>query len=119
MPIKVSKSKKTLNVKNKSYGSLIHNDLHLTRFRCKNVISRHVHKEFAFFQLGMKSNFLKLVQNISYISFTFLHVLGENENVINVTTNEIIQVLTKNALMECGKTIGAFIKFNGMTTYLK
>jgi hypothetical protein len=80
-----------------------------------NVISRNVPKEFALFQLGMKSNFLKLVQNISYISFTFLHVLGENENVINVTTNEIIQVFTKKSFMENGKTIGAFIKSNGMT----
>jgi hypothetical protein len=81
-----------------------------------NVISKNVTKEFAFFQLGIKSNFLKLVQNISYISFTFLHVLGENENVVNVITNEIIQVFKKNSFMEHGKTIGAFIKSNGMTT---
>lgn len=81
-----------------------------------NVISRNVPKEFAFLQLGIKSNFLKLVQNISYISFTFLHVLGENANVMNVTTNEIIQVFTKKSFMEHGKTIGAFIKSNGMTT---
>jgi hypothetical protein len=81
-----------------------------------NIISTNVPKEFAFFQLGIKSNFLKLVQNIPYISFTFLHVLGENENVINVTTNEIIQVFTKNSFMERGKMRGAFIKSNGMTT---
>ncbi len=81
-----------------------------------NAIFKIVPKEFAFFQLGIKFNFLKLVQNISYISFTFLHVLGENENVINVTTNEIIQVFTKNSFMERGKMIGAFIRSNGMTT---
>jgi hypothetical protein len=81
-----------------------------------NVISRNVPKEFAFLQLGIKSNFLKLVQNISYISFTFLHVLGENANVMNVTTNEIIQVFTKKSFMEHGKTIGDHNVFGMMSS---
>jgi hypothetical protein len=81
-----------------------------------NVISRNVPNELTFFQLGIKSNFLELVQNISYISFTFLHVLGENENVINVTTNEIIQVLTKKSFMEHGKMIGDHNVFGMMSS---
>jgi len=52
--------------------------------------------KFEFLQLGIKSNFLKLVQNNMYVSFMNLHVLRKNEDVINVMDHEIIQVFTKN-----------------------
>jgi hypothetical protein len=42
--------------------------------------------EFTFFQLGIKANFLKFVQNKAYMSFMLFQVLRKNENVINVTS---------------------------------
>jgi hypothetical protein len=38
--------------------------------------------KFSFFQSGIKSNFLKLVQNRRSIPFMVLHVLIENEDVV-------------------------------------
>jgi hypothetical protein len=52
--------------------------------------------EFAFLQLGIKSNLFELVQNKSNMSFMFFHVLEKNKDVINVTNHEIIQVFLRN-----------------------
>jgi len=41
--------------------------------------------KFMFLQLGIKSNFLKLVSNKLNMFFMFFQVLGVNEDVINVT----------------------------------
>ncbi len=82
MSIKVGKSKKTLNILNKSQGSLINNGLDLTRVH-ENVISRNdvVQEfhfrliEFTFLQIGIKFNFLKLLQHKTYMVFMICHVL--------------------------------------------
>jgi hypothetical protein len=44
---------------------------------------------------GVKLDFLELVQNKTYMLFMVLRVLGENENVIDGTNHEIIQIFVK------------------------
>jgi hypothetical protein len=59
------------------------------------IISKDdVTKEFHF---GVEFDFLKFVQNKTYISFIVFHDLRKNGNVINVTNHKIIQIFTKNA----------------------
>ncbi len=103
--IKVEKSKKTLNISNRNKGSPINNGLSLTRVHA-NITSRddvaqesHFRlMEFTFLQLGIMSNFLKLLQHKTYMVFMICHVLWENENVINVAHYKIIQVFTKHII---------------------
>jgi hypothetical protein len=108
MLIKVGESKKTLVIMNKSYGNPIHNFLDLMRIHAnaisKNNILKEFHfdaMEFAFLQLGVKSNLFELVQNKSNMSFMFLYVLEKNMDVINVTNHEIIQVFLKTSFIKC------------------
>jgi hypothetical protein len=54
--------------------------------------------EFTFFQFGTKFNFPKLFQNQMEMVFMVLHVFGENEDIIDVTNHEIIQVITKGII---------------------
>jgi hypothetical protein len=70
MLIKVGKSKKTLDILNRSWSSLINNGLNLTRIHAnaisKDNITQKFHfrlMEFTLFQFGIKSNLLKLLQN--------------------------------------------------------
>jgi hypothetical protein len=80
--IKVGKSKKLLNISNKSWSNPINNGLNFTRIHA-NAISRddvtqEFHfklVEFTFFQFGIKSNLSKLLQNQTYMVFMVLHVL--------------------------------------------
>jgi hypothetical protein len=44
--------------------------------------------EFIVFQLNVVFNFFELVQNKSNMLCMFLHVLGKNEDVINVTNHK-------------------------------
>jgi hypothetical protein len=62
--------------------------------------------ELTFFQLNVKSNFLKLVQNKPNMLFIFLHVLGKNEDVIDITSHSIVHVSTKNIVHQILKKIG-------------
>jgi hypothetical protein len=57
--------------------------------------------EFTHFQFGVKCNFSKFFQNKMYMVLMDLHVLQENEDVVNVTDYEIIQVLTKKLFIRC------------------
>jgi hypothetical protein len=105
--IEVFKSKKALNIMKKSWGNPIHDGLDLERIHV-NVISRYnISKEFhfnlmefAFFQLRVKSNFSKLVQNKLKMLFMFLRVLGKNGDVIDVTNHKIIQVFMEKNFIE-------------------
>jgi hypothetical protein len=54
-----------------------------------------------------------------YMVFMVLHVLQENEDVINVANYEIIQVLTKNIVHRMLKDNMWVGKANGITTYSK
>jgi hypothetical protein len=66
--IKVGKFNKTLEITNGSWGTLVDNGLNLVRIHV-NAISKddviekfHIDlMKFTFFQLGIKSNFFKLV----------------------------------------------------------
>ncbi len=51
--------------------------------------------EFTFFPFGIKSNLSKPLQDQTYMTLMVLHVLWENEDVIDVTNHEIIQILMK------------------------
>jgi hypothetical protein len=112
-PIEVNKSRKTLNFTNKSWGNPIHNGLDLMRIHV-NTISKIIYlrnstfglMELTFFQLNVKSNFLKLVQNKPNMLFIFLHVLGKNEDVIDITSHSIVHVSTKNIVHQILKKIG-------------
>jgi hypothetical protein len=95
--IKICKPKKTLNITNRSWGSLVHNSLNLVKIHVHTISINDVTKEFhfslmklTFLQFGIKSNFLELFQNKSNMLFMLFKVLGANENVINVTNHEII-----------------------------
>jgi hypothetical protein len=44
---------------------------------------------------GVKLDFFKLFQNKTYMLLMVLHVLEENENVIDGTNHEIIQIFMK------------------------
>jgi hypothetical protein len=86
--------KKTLNFTNKSWGNPIHNGLDLTRIHVNAISKDNIPKEFTFglmeftfFQLNVKSNFFKLVQNKPNMLFIFLHVLGKKEDVIDITNH--------------------------------
>jgi hypothetical protein len=61
---------------NKSWGSPVHNGLNLARIHADAIFIIDVAEEFhfslmkfAFFQLGIRSNFHELVQNKSNMSF--------------------------------------------------
>jgi hypothetical protein len=54
--------------------------------------------EFTLLQFSVKSNFLKKFQNQKYMVLMVLHVFQKNEDVINVTNHEIIQVFTKDII---------------------
>jgi hypothetical protein len=51
--------------------------------------------ESTFFQVGIKTNFLELFQNKTYMALMVCHVLRENEDVIDVTDHKVIQILMK------------------------
>ncbi len=80
--IQVGKSKKTLNISNRNKGSPINNGLGLMKVHA-NAISRddvvqETHfrlMEFTFLQLGIMSNFSKLLQHKTYMVFMIYHVL--------------------------------------------
>jgi hypothetical protein len=68
--IKVDKSKRTLNISNRSWRSPINNGLNFTRIRVNAIFRDDVTQEFHFklmeftlFQFGVKSNLSKLLQN--------------------------------------------------------
>ncbi len=97
MLIKVGKSKKTLDILNKSWNSPINNGLNLARIHVNAISRDDVTQEFHFrlmeftlLQFGLKSNLLKLSQNETYMSLMVVHFLWENEDVIDVTDHEII-----------------------------
>jgi len=76
MLVKISKPKKTLNIMNRSWGNPIHNGLNFARVHVYTIFQIDATEEFhfslmkfTFFQLGIKSNFPKLVQNKSNMSF--------------------------------------------------
>ncbi len=75
--------------------------------------------KFTFFQLGIKFDFSKLVQNNLNMSSMLFQVLGENEDVINVIDHEIIQVLMKNIIHEVLKDSKCIRKANGHHNILK
>jgi hypothetical protein len=84
---------------NKSWGNPIHNGLDLIRIYVNTIFINNIPKEFDFglmefasLQLNIESNFSELVQNKSNILFMFLHVLGKNEDIINVKNHEVIQI---------------------------
>jgi hypothetical protein len=52
--------------------------------------------KISFFQLSIESNFLKLVENKTSMPFMGLHVLRENEDVVNVTSHKIIPIFMKS-----------------------
>jgi len=52
--------------------------------------------KFSFFQLGIESNFFKLVENKTSMPFMVLHVLRYNEDVVNVTSHKIILIFMKS-----------------------
>jgi hypothetical protein len=91
----------------KSWGNPIHNGLDLEKIHANAIyrynISKEFHfnlMEFAIFQLRIKSKFSKFVQNKLKMLFMFLHVLGNNGDVIDVTNHEIIQVFNENIFIE-------------------
>jgi hypothetical protein len=107
MLIEVGKSKKILNIMKKSWGNPIHNGLDFERIHMNAIsrynISKEFHfnlMEFAFFQLKVKSNFSKFVQNKLKMSFRFFHVLGKKGDVIYATNHKIIQVFMKNIFIK-------------------
>jgi hypothetical protein len=51
--------------------------------------------KFTKLMFGVKLDFLKLVQNKTYMLLMVLHVLEENENVIDGTNHEVIQIFVK------------------------
>jgi hypothetical protein len=111
--IEVFKSKKALNIMKKSWGNPIHDGLDLERIHVNAIsrynISKEFHfnlMEFAFFQLRIKSNFSKLVQNKLKMLFMFLRVLGKNGDVIDVTNHKIIQVFMEKKFIEYRKMVG-------------
>jgi hypothetical protein len=55
-------------------------------------------REFTFFQLNVEFNFFELIQNKSNMLFMFLHLLGKNDDVIDVTNHKIIQVFMENII---------------------
>ncbi len=54
--------------------------------------------EFTFLQLGIMSNFSKLLQHKMYMVFMIYHVLWEDQNVIDVSHHKIIQIFTKHII---------------------
>ncbi len=63
--IKISKPKKTLNITNRSWGSLVHNGFNLAKIYAHAIFRNDVAKEFHFYlmeftflQLGIKCNLL-------------------------------------------------------------
>jgi hypothetical protein len=97
MSIKVGKSKKTLDILNKRWNSLINNGLNLARIHVNAISRDDVTQEFHFrlmeftlLQFGLKSNLSKLFQNETYMSLMVVHVLWEHEDVIDVTYHEIV-----------------------------
>jgi hypothetical protein len=72
MLIKIGKFKKIMNITNRSSGSLVNNGINLVRIHVNIIFRDDVVEEFhfglmkfTFIQLGIKSNFPKLVQNKS------------------------------------------------------
>ncbi len=103
--IEFNEPKKTLNISNRSWGSLIHNGLNLMKVHAnaisKNNITQEFHFKFmesTFFQFGIKINFSKFFQNNMYMVFMVCHVLWENEDVINVTNHKIIQIFMEDII---------------------
>ncbi len=106
----------------KSWGNPIHNGLDLERIHVNAIsrynISKEFHfnlMEFSFFQLRVKCEFVKLVQHKLKL-FMFLHVLGKNGDVIDVTNHKIIKVFIKNIFIEywkmaCIKCITVYSKW--------
>jgi len=95
--IKIYKPNKTLNITNRSWGSLIHISLNLVKIHVHTISINDVTKEFhfslmklTFLQFSIKFGFLELVQNKSNMLFMLFKVLGANEDVINVINHEII-----------------------------
>jgi hypothetical protein len=70
MLIKVGKFKKTLNIPNRSWNSLINNGLDFTNIHVNAISKDDITQEFHFrlieftlLQFGVKSNLPKLIQN--------------------------------------------------------
>jgi hypothetical protein len=58
----------------------------------RDDITQKIHfilMEFTFLQFGIKSNFLELLQDKTYMAFVVLHILQENKDVIDVIDHEI------------------------------
>jgi hypothetical protein len=77
--IEIGKSKKTLNITNRSWGSLVDNGLNLAKIHVNAIFRDDVAKEFhfglmkfTFFQLDIKFDFPKLIQNKLNMLFMFL-----------------------------------------------
>ncbi len=94
-----------MNILNKSWSSLINNDPNFTRIHVNAIFGDDVTQKFHFrlmeftiLQFGVKSNLPKLFQNHMYMAFMVFHVLWKNEDVIDVTVHEIIQVLMKDII---------------------
>ncbi len=124
--IKINEPKRTLNIPNRNWGNPIHNGLNLIRVQAnaisKNNITKEFHlrlMEYTFFQFGIKTNFLKLLQNKTYMAFMVCHVLWKNENVIDVTDHKIIKYSRKTSFIICWKTTCALVRPKGITTYSK
>ncbi len=105
MLIKVGESKKTLNITQKRWGNLIRNGWGLVKIHenaiSRNKISKKIHfnlMKFSFLQFNIESNSFKFVKNKSNILFIFLHVLGKNEDAIDVKNNKVIQVFMENII---------------------
>jgi hypothetical protein len=82
LSIKVDESKKTLDILNISWNSIINNGLKLTRIHTNAIFRDDVTEKFHFrlmeltlFQFGIKSNLFKLLQNQTYMAFMVFHVL--------------------------------------------
>ncbi len=124
--IKISKPKKTLNIINKSWGNLVHNVFNLAKIHAHTIFKNDVVEEFHFYlmeftflRFGIKWNFLLACPKQVEMVFMLCQVLGENEDVINVTNYEIIEIFTKQSFMRCWKMASAFISPKCITTYLK
>ncbi len=124
--IKVGKSNKTFDISNRSWSSPINNGLNLMRIHSNAILKNDVIQkfhfrlmEFTFLQFGVKFNFPKLFQNKTYMAFVVLHVLQENEDVIDVANKKIIWISWKTSFLKSWKTIGALVRPNGITTYSK
>ncbi len=71
--------------------------IHVNAISKNDVIQKFHFKlmKFTLLQFGVKFNLPKLLQNQTYMVLMILHVFWENEDDIDVTNHEIIQVFTK------------------------